>query len=398
MTPHTMRIAKHFIGQTLNRTGLWDQLLRRWARRHQALILTYHRVIEKWDNTLDYSQPGMVVTAETFDRQLAFFKEHFDVVPLSLFAELPVAPPGQPPAQRAIRLGERLLPPGRMLLRGGDRAGGRCQLSALRRPLCAITFDDGWRDNYALGFPILRKHDIPATIFLTTDFVGTDRVFWHTELIYLLLHGHISQLAENESPFQAYPSSVIYQLMRLARMRPSPRARDVDPFIQIVKETCDEDTIEQLILDIATTIGVQRPLFHGRPFFLDWNQVREMTAVGVEIGSHGCSHRIMTRLKAEEAEQELVQSKAEIEQRIGRQVPHFAFPNGNFNRDLLALAWKAGYRTACLCGVGGDEGRFGPLALQRVGMAEGVSRGKDAAFSEASLQFWLLRAPRVSTA
>src|SRR5437899_12359222 len=93
----------------------------------------------------------MVVTPATFDRQLTFLKERFDIVPLSaLLADIGIA---QPPA----------------------------------RPRCVVTFDDGWRDNYDLAFPILRRHRIPATVFLTTDFIGTDRAFWHTELIYLLV-------------------------------------------------------------------------------------------------------------------------------------------------------------------------------------------------------------------
>jgi len=74
---------KEMMGQTLIRTGFWNRLLRAWAQRHESIILTYHRVIEKWDRTLDYSQPGLVVTAETFDRQLHFLKQHFNIVPLS---------------------------------------------------------------------------------------------------------------------------------------------------------------------------------------------------------------------------------------------------------------------------------------------------------------------------
>jgi len=364
MALHMKRIAKYLIGQTLNRTGLWQQLLRRWARRHEGLILTYHRVLDKWDSTLDYSQPGMVVTADTLDRQLAFLKEHFDVVPLSFLIN----------SKFEIR-----------------------NSKLFSRPLGAITFDDGWRDNYELAFPILRKHGLPATIFLTTDFIGTDRVYWHTELLYLLLHGRLSRLRQDSPNFRTYPSLVRQALRRLARMRAPRQAQDAEFLIEAVKELCDEETIERLIQDIVESSGLSRPLFPGRMFFLDWNQVREMAAAGIEIGSHGCSHRIMTRLKPEEAKQELIQSKAEIEQRIGRQIQHFAFPNGNFDRGLMTLAWKTGYRTACLCGVGGDERRFGSLALQRVGMAEGVSRGRDAAFSEASLLLWLLRAPRVST-
>ena len=144
------RFVKALLGHALVWTGCWDRALWMWGQRGSTVILTYHRVVEKWDRTLDYSQPGMVVTVPTFERQLSFLREHFDIVPFSSL--LAVGNEDRPAA----------------------------------RPRCVITFDDGWRDNYDLAFPILRQHDLPATIFLTTDFVGTDRAFWHTELIYLL--------------------------------------------------------------------------------------------------------------------------------------------------------------------------------------------------------------------
>ena len=79
-------IVKRVAGETLLRTGIWERYLRRMASRGEAIVLTYHRVIEKWDRSLDYSQPGMVVTADTFDRQLSFLKKYFEIVPLSLIA------------------------------------------------------------------------------------------------------------------------------------------------------------------------------------------------------------------------------------------------------------------------------------------------------------------------
>ena len=76
------RFAKVLLGQALVRGGLWKRRLRTWADRNSVIILTYHRVTEPWDETLDHSQPGMVVTGSTFERQLAILKEHFEVVTL----------------------------------------------------------------------------------------------------------------------------------------------------------------------------------------------------------------------------------------------------------------------------------------------------------------------------
>src|SRR5712692_1330157 len=218
------RFAKVLLGQALVRSGFWKRTLRTWAERKAVIILTYHRVIEKWDETLDYSQPGMVVTASTFERQVAFLNEHFEVVTLGA------------------------------LLAEGNVAGRAV------RPRCVVTFDDGWRDNYDLAFPILRQHDIPATIFLTTDFIGTDRAFWHTELLYLFTRTQLSSRLGDESAFRAYPGPVRHHLQRLARLDGVAGARDLDPLIETVKTLCDDDAIEELVHALTKAACLQRPL------------------------------------------------------------------------------------------------------------------------------------------
>src|SRR5438132_2394821 len=274
------RLAKALLGQALVRGGFWQRRLRTWAERNAVVILTYHRVTDKWDETLDYSQPGMVVTASTFERQVAILKEHFEVVTLGA------------------------------LLADGTSAGQRT------RPRCVITFDDGWRDNYDQAFPILRRHNLPATVFLATDFIGTDRAFWHTELIYLFTRTVLSRSLGEEITFRAFPGPVRQELRRLATGRPLG-ARDLDPLIETVKAQCDEEVIEELVDTLGRAVALRRPFFKDRKFCLDWGQVRAMASAGFEIGSHRCSHRILTRLPADTANEELVRSKAEIERRIG---------------------------------------------------------------------------------
>ncbi len=216
--------------------------------------------------------------------------------------------------------------------------------------------------------------------------------------MYLVLHGELVQLRRSRRDFDAYPASLRPHLIRLARLTQAPSAHDVDPLIEAVKDTCDENFINELMRDLAGVLRRRRPVLTDRRFFLDWEQVREMATAGIEIGSHGCSHRILTRLKAEEVEDELVRSKAEIESRIGRDVQHFAFPDGAANRSLIESAGRAGYKSACLSASATSQGRFGSLALRRVGMHERVSTGGDGLFSEALLSLWLLRAPKMGTA
>ena len=349
------RFAKRLLARGLARTGCWHAVLRAWARRETSVVLTYHRVLEKWDPTLDYSQPGMVVTVPTFERQLAFLHRHFEIVALG-----------------ALLNGE-----------GSRRVASR--------PRCVITFDDGWRDNYDLALPILRRRGIPATIFLTTDFIGTERAFWHTVLISLLLLDELRPFLQGGVPFGGYPAAVREGLRRCAGPTPESHAAAVDDLIETLKASCGEDQIHAFVDALADAARLRRPLFPGRRFFLDWEQVREMAAGGFEIGSHGCSHRIMTRLSLDEVRRELADSRAEIERRLGRTVTHFAFPNENATEVLLGLAAGAGYRTAC---VGGDAGTSpGIHALRRAGIHEGVCF-TGSTYDDALLGLALLRAPK----
>jgi peptidoglycan/xylan/chitin deacetylase (PgdA/CDA1 family) len=357
MNADPKRLGKVLLGQTLVRSGLWKRSLRTWAERGTVIILTYHRVIEKWNETLEYSQPGMLVTVSTFERQVAMLKEHFEIVPLGA------------------------------LLTDGNTAG------PAPRPRCVVTFDDGWRDNYDLAFPVLRRHEIPATIFLSTDFIGTDRAFWHTELMYLLTSANPSSLLGDEHAFRAYPSPVRHHLKRLARLDGPADAYDLDPLIETVKALCDDDAIEELVQLLTNAAGVRRPLVSDRKFFLDWDQVRTMAASGIEIGSHGCSHRILTRLPAVRADDELIRSKTEIEHRIGHGVKHFAFPNDEASGALVTAAARAGYQTACLGGFDAGHGQLGIRPLRRLGMHEGIC-GDGRSFDEALLHLWLFRAPK----
>jgi peptidoglycan/xylan/chitin deacetylase (PgdA/CDA1 family) len=351
------RFAKHVLARGLLRSGGWDALLRTWARRNATVILTYHRVLEQWEPTLDYSQPGMVVTRATFERQLAFLERYFEVVSLDALIDD----------------------------RSADRSG--------RQPRCVITFDDGWRDNYDVAFPILRRRGLPATIFLTTDLIGSGRAFWHTELISLLMHHELSTFLRSDSTLRAYPRRIRDGLRECAGAGRISGAADVDTLIETIKSTCDEDVIQRLIDILIRAAGVRRPLVPERRFFLEWDHVREMAANGIEIGSHGCSHRIMTRLSFAEARRELVQSKADIESRIGRDVAHFAFPNEDTTETLVGLAARAGYRTACVGAAGEHAGGPKLRVLRRVGIHEGASLA-GAGYDDALLGLCLLRAPK----
>ena len=114
------------------------------------LILTYHRVLPSDDARALTEQPGMMVTPDTFEMHLEELDKKFEMVRLCDWLE----------NVRAKK--------------------------ALPRRACAITFDDGWRDNYEFAFPVLKKKNVPASLFLVSNMIGTRSDFWPGNLTRVL--------------------------------------------------------------------------------------------------------------------------------------------------------------------------------------------------------------------
>ena len=126
-------------GKTIAASVLFHAgLLRRLAHRrlrNGAIVLMYHRVLPEDRAAQSFSHPGIVVTPATFERQMALLKREFR--PLSLQDFL-----------------------GHMEARIPFPDGA-----------CLVTFDDGWIDNHDYALPILRRHGVPAVVFVATDYI-----------------------------------------------------------------------------------------------------------------------------------------------------------------------------------------------------------------------------------
>ena len=82
----------------------------------------------------------------------------------------------------------------------------------------------------------------------------------------------------------------------------------------------------------------------GRPGYTSFAQLREMAAAGMEIGSHGLTHRYLINMSCPEALREICESKEQLEQGLGRKVAAFAVVGGHFSRWMPPVVAKAGYR------------------------------------------------------
>jgi peptidoglycan/xylan/chitin deacetylase (PgdA/CDA1 family) len=210
------------------------------------------------------------------------------------------------------------------------------EVPAPRRPLI-VTFDDGFEDNFRLAFPILRSLNVPATLFISTDYIGSAKTYWFDQLVHLLLTAPAGAI---EIPGLDEP----LELTDFASRRTAAQR-----LLTHVKQISNEVRLG-IMADLHRWLGhdeARSATDKSRP--MTWDNVREMAAAGVEIGSHTVRHPILTRLPADEMRIELVDSKRTIEAQTGRPVTALSYPVGQsyaFNADVCEAARLAGYRFA----------------------------------------------------
>ncbi len=353
------RTVKYLIAIILYYSGLlasYSFLRKISFKRSNFTILMYHRVLEENDEEKEYVQPGLYVSRLVFEKQIAFLSKKYNLLSLGRLTEF---------------LEEKQSPPSKSI---------------------AITFDDGWEDNYLFAYPILRKYNVPATIFLTTDFIDSDNTFWFSEISMILaqqkiiperLSGILKKVLEDDkyiSSFQYFDSE-----------EPGSNFIDSDKLIEDLKQF-DHEAIMKIIAELNKESGVSCERFTGKRQTLTWEEVIEMNNNGIDFGSHGCSHRIMPGLTDAEIERELIESKRIIEGKLSREINLFSYPNGDYCNHIREMVLNCGYVCALATkGKKESEPDTNLYSLKRISVHEGVSVGPMGKFSRAMFDFHILR-------
>jgi peptidoglycan/xylan/chitin deacetylase (PgdA/CDA1 family) len=219
-----------------------------------------------------------------------------------------------------------------------------------RGPAVAVTFDDGYADNWTEALPILEESGVPATFFVTSGYVGGEREFWWDELDALIpAEGPLPETYTPPSPTSAAaggaPPSVAIA-MRTAAERAAFRIK-----FQSTLRRLPPAPRESLLAALAAWSGRARSL---RPEHrqLSVEEVGRLAARPLAtIGSHGVSHTSFAALDPASRRAELETSKAALERWTGRAVTAFAYPFGERSdvlRDGAVEAAAAGYAVVAL--------------------------------------------------
>lgn len=275
-------------------------------------IFLYHRVNDDRDPFL----PSLPV--EEFRQQMQYIARNFDVVTLNDIAE-------------------------------GRIGNGKSKYSV------AITFDDGYRDNFTSAFPILKELGIPATIYLATGYVGTSRIPWYDRicLAFKLTVRTQFHLAKTAAP--AGPMATLAERLAL-----------LDRVLDWLREL-DDEARRQAMPKIFAALGVPSSLTLPN-YMLGWDEIKQMKAHNIEFGAHTVSHPVLSRTSGRQLQEEISASKKTIEQKLKTEVRHFAYPfgrNAHFSSEAKHFVEQCGFKTAVTTEYGFNAPGDDRLALKR---------------------------------
>lgn len=265
-------------------------------RLPKILVLVYHRVLpEVRSNPLN-----TIVSLKKFTEQIDTLSERFPIISLKSAIDQSIS----------------------------GRAQNKIQV--------VLTFDDGYVENYEIVFPLLKKKGLNASFFIATDYIGSSSPMWEWQIANLLNGDRkISSLEIDGQVISKRPaeseSSFIYRIIGIMK---SLNTSTISMIIERLKKESKNATLEVC---------------------MSWEQVQEMSRQGMEIGSHGTSHRSLAKIPLSEALSEIKSSKEIIESRLKNNCIHFSFPFGSrkdYNQTLIENVKKAGFQT-CLLNIHG---------------------------------------------
>lgn len=215
-----------------------------------------------------------------------------------------------------------------------------------RKPVVAITFDDGYVDNLLKAAPVLMQAGFPATVFVVTGWIGDTKVFWWDRLAWILLSFH--ELPDGLELNTGGLSISWQNTAHASRNGQKLAARNILhqklwSQLRLLDETARNTLLEQL----AAWSGVDTaPRRAGRPMNApELAQLHSMECF--EIGAHTVTHPVLPSLPAEKKAAEIRNSLDDCERLTGCRPRTFAYPYGDLDQDTIDTTRAAGVMLAC---------------------------------------------------
>jgi len=267
----------------------------------RLLVLTYHGVLRRPElSNLNRN----CVSPEMLGRQLEYLRRHHTLVTLQ-------------EALEALR-GREDLPRGSVLL----------------------TFDDGFRNNFAAALPILKAAGAPAVAFVTTGMLDEPGALpWVEELSARIFHCPPGRLELRSNGLE----------VSLELASPASRER-ASLTIRTYLKRAGSETRERMMGEIRRQCSLRADTLDPERFaFMNWEEARALAENAVEIGSHTVRHLCLSTLKDGELADEIGNSKRRIEEKVALPCIAFSYPDGtpeSFGERERRALQDAGYQCA----------------------------------------------------
>lgn len=206
-----------------------------------------------------------------------------------------------------------------------------------KKKFIAITFDDGYKDNYTLAYPLLKKHKVPFTIYITNCFPNhTAKLWWYMLEDVVLENEEIKIYLKGKSKIFRVSD---YKTMEAVFLELREILISSSPSQQ-------KDILSQLEKNYNKSLDD-----YVKKESLSWKDIESLAEDElVTIGAHTLNHYSLKTLEEEEIINEVLNSKSEIESHIKRKVEHFAYPFGTKNeigkRESMLLNKTKSFNTA----------------------------------------------------
>ncbi len=317
------RFIKRALSTTLKNVGLVEKRLKKGG----VIILMFHKI----DEILD--QLPLTIPPSVFDQILTELESRSEIVPI-----------------------ESIL----------DDNGA---LITDKEVKFVITFDDGYKNNYEKAYPILKKHNAPAIIYLSYGHIQNDLMFWYERL-----SSGIRQTCKKRVNLTDIGSE------NFTLSTPADKDFAVIKLNQWLKLFSLEKRM-RLIDTILDRLEVAETKLELSPM-LSWEMIKEMQGNQITFGSHTITHPILSREDPEIIEKEIVESRQLIEDKIGKPVTGFAYPNGtvqDYNELALRYVRKT-YFHACTTETGINHEGQDPHQLLRINVDPGMCMDENGKF------------------
>ncbi|MEL6589562.1 MAG: polysaccharide deacetylase family protein [Bacteroidota bacterium] len=287
------QVARNLVWPAGYALGLERLLARREG--NMCAIVCYHGVADK----ASYPFNGRHIDQQTFEQHLNYFQKHFSVEPLAdVFA----------------RYREKNKP---------------------SRPTIAITFDDGYWNNYAYALPSLEKYKCPATFFISGISAVTEGEILWPDYIDL-----IRDVVGNDG--LKYDQ---YRFRKVGDLGFADPDQGMDGYTYI--KHLDIEARTKMFAEIARVHDTTKVRQLASDMYQRLMTAEQIHATAqspfIEIGGHGHRHFNLAFIPPEEAREELALSKQALESVTGKALKSIAFPDGNYNAKVKDIASDLGY-------------------------------------------------------